>query len=348
VVPLLKRGLQYALSLLAMGALLYWAFNDVDLGQVWSKMSVLPLIWIAAIVLTTLSVLALRGWRWALLLRPFAPHVGLLDTSLALSICYAANVPIPRSGEVLRAVSLRWTRAVPIGSTLATVVVERILDVVWLVVFLGVSLLVVRGRLEEFIPGLGVLCLAALATCLAALAVLAAISIYRERAIAVLEPWLKRVSPKLASRAVDLLRTFMGGLQALHSPAAYLKIAVSSVLLELGYVLIIWEAFCAFGFVEKYGLGWDAALVIMVVSSMGVMIPTPGSAGSYHAFFAKPLLLLYAVNQSDALACATAVHAIATLTYVAIGLPAFLLQRATARRRSAAVTPESAQAGPLG
>ena len=63
-----------------------------------------------------------------------------------------------------------------------------------------------------------------------------------------------------------------------------LLLAASSVLLELGYVAIIWAAFHGFGMAGRYGLGLGAALVIMVLSSVGVLIPTPGSAGSYHAF----------------------------------------------------------------
>jgi len=329
----LVHALQYSISLVLMAGLLYWAFYHVDLGDVATRIRDLSRAWIAIMVLITLFTLAMRGWRWMVLIHPFAPQVGLVDTSLALGICYAANVPIPRSGEVLRAVSLRWRRNASITSTLATVVVERILDLAWLLVFLGASLVLVRGRLEELIPGLGVICIVLLAACIVLLALLGFISLYRERALRLVAPPLRRLWPRMADRLLSLLHTFLQGLQALHSPAAYLQILISSVLLELGYAGIIWAAFRGFGFDIRYGLGASAALVIMVLSSVGVMIPTPGGAGSYHAFFAKPLLLLYAVDARDALACATAVHGMATLTYLAIGIPAFLLQRRSASKR---------------
>lgn len=330
----LKRGLQYLLSLALMAALLYWAFREVRLNEVGARIAELSPFWLGMIVLIILFTLAMRSWRWAVLMRPFAPHVTLVDTALALGICYAANVPIPRSGEFIRAVSLRWARGVSVSSTLATVVVERILDLVWLVAFSGLAVLLVRGRLQEIIPGLRLLALGTLLACLLALGLLAAISLYRERALSRLEPWLVRLSPRLADRGIELLRTFLHGLQALHSPAAYLEIVVSSILLQLGYLCIIWASFYGFGFVEDYGLGPRAALVIMVLSSLGAMVPTPGAAGSYHAFFAKPLVLLFQVTPSAALACATTVHALATLTYITIGLPAFVLQRRAARARA--------------
>ena len=60
------------------------------------------------------------------------------DASIAVAIMYAANVVVPRSGEVLRALSLNWSRGTKISSVLATVVVERVLDIASLgLIFLG-------------------------------------------------------------------------------------------------------------------------------------------------------------------------------------------------------------------
>ena len=315
-----------------MAAFLYWAFREVDPASLWATIKGLPVFWIAAIVLTTLCTLALRAWRWAALMRPFAPHVSVLDASLALSICYTSNVAIPRSGEFLRAVSLRWTRGVNVSSTLATVVVERILDMIWLIIFLGISLLIVRSRLEAVFPGLGMLILVALVGCLGALLFLGLVSIYRERALDYIRPLLERLSPRLAGKVTELLETFLHGLQSLHSPTAYLEIVVSSILLNLGYTLIVYESFIGFQFTSSYGLGLGPALVIMVISSIGVIFPTPGATGSYHAFFSKALVHLFDVPPNPALACATAVHAVATLTYMAIGFPALIWQRRLHKR----------------
>lgn len=336
----LKKIAQYLISLALMAAFLYWAFRGVDPADLWVTIKGVPLFWIAAIILTFLCTLALRAWRWVALMRPFAPQVSVLDASLALAICYAANVAIPRSGEFLRAVSLKWTRGVNISSTLATVVVERILDLVWLIIFLGVSLLLVRNRLEEVFPGLGILTLIVLLGCLVALVFLGLVSVYRERALEYIRPLLERISPRLAGKIGQLLETFLHGLQSLHSPAAYLEIVVSSILLNLGYTLIIYESFVGFQFTSDYGLGLGSALVIMVISSIGVIFPTPGAAGSYHAFFSKALVHLFDVPLNHALACATAVHAVATLTYMILGFPALIWQRRRHRREQVAEEPE--------
>ena len=95
-----------------------------------------------------------RAWRWQVLLRPFAPQVRTVDATLALAICYAANVFIPRSGEVLRTVSLKWSGKAPMSPVLATVVVERIMDLFWLIVFIGLALIIQRDPINQAFPSL--------------------------------------------------------------------------------------------------------------------------------------------------------------------------------------------------
>ena len=321
-----KQALQYLLSFGLMGLFLYWAFSGTDPKQLWQAVTNISISWVAVIFLTTLATLVIRSWRWTVLIRPFAPQVTTLDAAVALAICYAANVAIPRSGEVLRCVSLKWTRGASISAVMATVVVERILDLLWLIIYVGVALVILRERINEEFPWMETATLIAMAGCLVALMGLILISIYREKALIKIRPILMGISPKLADSIINVLETFIEGLSALQRPMAYLEIIVSSILLNTGYVLIIYETFVGMGFDRDYNLGFAAALVIMAISSIGVIAPTPGAAGTYHLLFSKALHTLYLIPMNAALACATLAHALATLTYVAIGGPALLWQ----------------------
>jgi uncharacterized protein (TIRG00374 family) len=334
----IKKIAQYLISFGLMGFFLYWAFADQDAGELWQAISGISYSWVVVITLITLCTLFIRAWRWTVLMRPFAPQVGTIDASLALAICYAANVAIPRSGEFLRAISLKWTRQAQLSPVLATVVVERILDLFWLIVYIGLALLIQREQINAAFPILEVASIAVMALCLIALVFLALISIYRERALDKIRPILEKVSPNLAERVLHLLRTFIQGLEALQSPAAYAQIILSSLLLNTGYVLIIYATFCGMGLDESYGLGMPAALVIMAISSLGVIVPIPGGAGSYHIAFSVSLQELYHLPETQALACATLAHALATLTYLAIGAPALLVQWLQNRKRESSDT----------
>lgn len=329
----MKTALKYTLSLGLTAAFLYWAFAGTDLGAVWQSMAAMSLWSVAAIVLITLTTMVLRAWRWQILMRPFAPQVDLAGASSAVCICYAANCAVPRSGEALRALSIKWRYGTPLPSLVTTVVVERVLDLFTLILVVGATFGLLQARLSQAFPWLGNAAVWGLVGCLVFSGVLLALFLFQERAAALLLRLLQPLSPRLAQRAADLLHTFLAGLKALGSPTAYGAIILSSLLLNAGYALMIYAAFEAFDMVDQFGLGLDATLAIYAVSSLGMVIPTPAGTGTYHKFFADGLTLLFAVPAVQALACATALHAIGNLTYVVLGGVAFLLQR---QKRAAA------------
>ena len=317
---------RYFLSLALMVGLLYLAFLDQDLSEIWSQLRSISLLWISIVTLLTFTTLLLRSWRWRIMLRSFASNVSIMDGVWALSICYATNAIIPRSGEFLRAVSLKWVRSAPISPTLATVVVERILDVLWLVFCIGTALLIERKLINQAFPILETLSLFALISCIILLLILIVVSIYRSTALNYISPIINKMGSRIANPVNQILRTFVDGLEALKSPSAHLRITLSSILLNSGYILIIYALFISMGFVEKYDLRFSSAVVIMAISSLGVVVPTPGGAGSYHLIFSLALHKIYNVPEPMALACATIAHGLATITYLAIGGPALALQ----------------------
>ena len=142
-----------------------------------------------------------------------------------------------------------------------------------------------------------------------------------------MRPLLARFAWGHGERAFEILETFISGLSVLRQqPTAYLEILVSSILLNAAYVFIVYVAFIGMDLHQIYDLDAAAALVIMAISSIGVIIPTPGAIGSYHLLFGEALHRLYTVPLATALACATLTHALATLTYILLGGPTLLWQ----------------------
>ena len=328
-----NRLARYLISLALMGMFLYWAFHGIDPRALWESIQLISAPWVAVIVATTLCTIALRAWRWIALMRPFTREVSLLDACLALLICYAGNIVIPRSGEALRALSLNWRRGVSIGSVLGTVVVERTLDMFWLVFLVGATILLLREQIDLLFPWMEPLALLSLAGCIAILVLLVAVSVYRDSAVARVHALLGRLSHRLADGVTGFLDTFVHGLQALHARSAYAEILIASLLLNAGYLLMIYQAFLAFGFDESpHLLGMMASFVVSAISSLGMVLPTAGGIGSYHFFFAETLEQLYAVPRASALACATVLHAISTATYLIFGGPGFFIQRRSSGR----------------
>ena len=336
---------RYAVGFGLMALFLYWAFRGIDAAALWSAALVVSPWWMAAMAGTTVLTLLLRGWRWVVLLRPVAPTVTVVDTTLALGVCYSANIAIPRAGEAARALSLKWRRNASVSVVLGTVVAERALDLLCLASLLALSVALVPEGVAALFPwetdlrgisltlSLGQVKLSVLGACVAVAAGMACAYAFGERGILALEAVVGRLSEGLASRLGGMLRSFVQGLVALRSPSALAEVLVSSILLNLAYILIIYQSYVAFGFDgPPWSLGAAEALVVMAVSSIGVVIPAPAGIGPYHYFYGYSLHVLFAVPLAAALACATTVHALANLTYLAVGLPAFLQGRRGSRR----------------
>ena len=308
-----------------MSLFLYWAFKGIEPAPLWEAIGRVSPLWVAILVFTTILSLALRAWRWIVLMRSFV-RIPVLDAFLALAMCYTANIVIPRSGEAVRILSLNWSRGASISAVLATVIIERIIDLVSIVALVGTSLLFLRAGINQVFPWLELASHIVLGGCILTLVLLALVSFYRNRALNAVAYLMGKISSRMAVGTTRVLDSFMHGLTAFRSPATYLEIIVSSVLLSFCYMLIIFESFLSFGFVDSYDLGAGATLVVMAISSIGILVPTPAGVGSYHLFFGDALHHLYQVPETAALACATVVHAVANLTYLVLGAPALLWQ----------------------
>lgn len=70
-----------------------------------------------------------------------------------------------------------------------------------------------------------------------------------------------------------------------------------------------------------YGMAW----VLMSISAIGVVIPTPGAIGSYEALCKAVLVLLFGFGDSISLAYALITHLISYFLFVILGLLSFFL-----------------------
>ena len=127
-----------------------------------------------------------------------------------------------------------------------------------------------------------------------------------------------------SERIVGLLRTFLRGMAAIHTVEGYAGIALSSLLLNACYLLALYLPFFSFNFSVRYELGLIEAFVVMIIATVGVILPTPGGTGTYHYFCSQALHRFYGVPHAEALAFATAAHAVTTLVFLLFGGPPFL------------------------
>jgi uncharacterized membrane protein YbhN (UPF0104 family) len=320
----MKKVAQYIFSIGLTLLFGYLALAGVEFSALWQTVQEVTAQSVIFIVAITLVRIGLRTWRWQMMMRSFAGHIGYVVTYLAVAICYAANVVVPRSGDILRAVLLGWSDRAAVGPLLGSVAAERVFDVLLLALLAGsvFTLLApqhmsVYSQLAWSIP----------LVIVAAGLLLLLMSLFAAGRFALVVRLVGRISPRLGALVEPHIAAVAQGMDSLRRPRQYAAIAGVSLLLHLSYAGLIYVGYWGMGLTAAYGLGVEAALLTMVVSAVSFFVPTPAGIGPFHFFFKEALTTFYAVPPTEALACATVVHATYNLTYlVAGGLAALAVQ----------------------
>lgn len=311
----LRGNAKFLLGLLISVLFMYLAFRKVDFGQMGEAFQqanywyVLP-----ALVLLFVSHY-LRAIRWHYLMAPIR-NVEITPLFSALMIGYMANIFLPAHlGEFLRAYILGKKRQVPASAVFGTIVIERIIDVFTLLVLMALTFVVFpfpewvrKSGYITFVGAIGLLVLLVL------------MKRYRDTSLRWLAKILKPFPQKLSNKIDGLFHSFLDGVVGLKNWRHYAIMVVLSVIIWTCYGAIFQVFFLAFDFVTVYSLPWIAALVVLVVTTISVLVPSsPGYVGTYH-YLCQLSLGMFAVPQSEALTFAFVAHGINFFPILLVGL----------------------------
>ena len=310
---ILKNTAKILLPLLFAGVLLYWMYRDFDFAEAkrifLHEMNVLWLF--ASLVPITLSHI-LRGLRWLITLEPLGYRPKKGDCIDSIFIAYAANVVVPRVGEVSRCAVLTKYDKIPFSKSLGTLVAERLVDMLLVLLFVCVMLLT---QLDVFMSlfaqtGTNEASFARLFTSPKTYLVLGGV-------IAVgtlLWLWLKKTA--FYAKIKQTIRGFVDGLLSLKTMHRKGLFLLCTIGIWVGYFLEFYLAFFCFPFTAE--LSVVQALVIFAAISLAIVIPTPNGAGPWH-FVVISMMTLYGVSQTGASSFALIVHTFQTLGVMLLG-----------------------------
>ncbi len=320
----IKTLLKFVIGVALSAGFLWLAFHGVAPAEMWSAVRQARVHWLVlSIFLLFLSILP-RAWRWQILLKPVSHRISFQRASHAILVGYAATNVVSRAGEIARGVALQKYERLPLSGILATILVERAIDMLALLTFLGGVLYFSREKIVTAFPWMEGVALLALAATVGFLVLFVLLSVYGDRALNIMRLPVRWVSQSVADRLIGILRSLFQGLGGVHATSGYVGILASSILLNLIYILTSYAAFFAFDFPSRYDLGFFDAVVVLVISTIGVIIPTPGGTGTYHYFCSQALNAVFDVPIADALAYATVMHGLAFITYLIAGGPGLI------------------------
>lgn len=311
---LIKKTLKVALPIILGGFILYWVYRDFDFerakevllhGTNWGWMFFSLFFGVVSHVL--------RGWRWKQTLAPLDAYPKTSNCVDAIFVSYATNLVLPRIGEVSRCGILSKYDNVSFSKSLGTVVTERLVDALCMLLITGITFLVQMPVFLTFFQETGtkipslihlfssvwfyivLFCFIGVIVLLYYL--LNALSFFEKVKGVVLNVW----EGVLSLRSVENIPLFI----------------LYTVLIWACYFFHFYLTFYCFSFTSH--LSFLAALVMFVGGTFAVIVPTPNGAGPWH-FAVITMMMLYGVGVTDAGVFALIVHGIQTLLVIVLGI----------------------------
>lgn len=316
--------LKYLVLLGIAAALLLYAFKGMDLGKIMQEILSANMFWVAVSGLISIIAFVVRAHRWNLLIEPMGYSPSLKNTTYAVMVGYLANFFVPRLGEVSRCGALSKAESIPFNKLFGTVVVERIIDVISLLICIILAAVLEHKRLGSFFTekifdptmskfqkiGDSPLLLAGVITLLIGLT------------IAIVYFTKKSKEQGADSKVSRLIKGFIDGVRSvanLKRPGLFI---FQSAFIWVLYYLGVYVALFAFPFTS--GLGGGAALFLLVAGGVGMSAPVQGGIGAYH-FFVSQGLVLFGVLKEDGLAFATMLHGLQFILVILLGVASMFL-----------------------
>ena len=310
----LNNTFKIAVGFLISGLFLFFAFRKINLDEMKHAFhNANYLIFIPSIIIGFISHW-IRSLRWQYLLNPIQ-KTKVKNLFSALMIGYMGNSILPAHlGEFFRAYVAGRKENISVSSTLATIVIERIVDLFSLL-FIMVFALVIYP-FPEWVQKSGYI----IFFCTVGLFIfLILLKKYSSKTFSFLNIFLKYLPTKIQQRITAIINAFLDGVRELEQKKDYFILTVLSILIWFCYWLVLHFNFYTFNLVDAYNVNVVSSLVLLVITTISVVIPSsPGYIGTYH-FLCQLSLELFGVSRAVGLTYAIVVHAINFIPLTIVG-----------------------------
>lgn len=319
-IPALRGLINFFFSIGLAVLFLYLAFADVNFGEVMEIVSHASLLWVIIFAFSIILGHYIRALRWKYILYSVKPDIKMWNLFGALMIGYGVNCVTPKLGEVTRAIMIGRYENLSRSSMFGTVIVERVIDIISMGSAVLISAFIWSSSLYEAFPWLeATLYISAIALIVILLLIYFSVKL-KDKFYGYLLRLIGRVSSKLAERLAYILEMLIQGFTTIKSTKNFLLTFITSVIILLIYALTSYFGFFMLdmqsGTAVTFSMGW----IVMSISAIGVIIPTPGATGSYHALAKSTLVLLFGFGETISAAYAFITHIISYFIFIIIAL----------------------------
>lgn len=308
---------------LGLGIFLLWlTLRKSDWNAIISDLSGARYIYLIPAVLMLLVSHFIRGLRWKILMEPLGYRPSTLNTFLAVMVGYWANLAVPRLGEVLKCTILARYEKVPADKLVGTIVAERAIDVLTLVVIMLITIFSQYDIVGDFSSQIfrrffssqtGTFSTTKVTIVLAVIAGFVLLSVWMFRRLSHLT---------IVAKTRDIFIGIWQGLISIRFIRQKGLFTLYSILIWALYLYSTYMGFFAMRDMLQYGI--KGALSALTFGSFGMIIPSPGGIGSFQ-YAIQQVMILYGVTPAKGLSLGMLIWFAQTGFIILFGTVAFLL-----------------------
>ncbi|MDH5762041.1 MAG: flippase-like domain-containing protein [Nitrospinota bacterium] len=285
----MKKSGQLILGLIVAVAAVYYTMRNVSVSELMDSFRQVNYVWLLPTFLLMCLTYVARAIRWRVLLLPVREEVKTWDLFSPLMVGFMAGVLPARAGELIRAYLLGKKFELSFASSLATIVVERLFDLI-LLLFLFSWILVFHGEIFDANiawSGISIRDLAfqfgifSLALVLGLIGFIYLLTFHNEKAMALVHWLVKPFPEKWQYKLIQMTETFSQGLGVFRNVRALVFIGVATVGVWALIVLQYYPLYWAYGLQDKSAA--SLILLTVMVCILITVLPTPAFLGSFNA-----------------------------------------------------------------
>lgn len=311
---IIKKAINILFPIILGGGILWWMYRNFDFNLLRSTLNGgMNWWWMAFSLVFGVTAQLFRGLRWKQTLEPVGENPRTSTCVHAVFLSYAASLIIPRIGEITRCGVLSKYDGTSFSKSLGTVVTERIIDSLLVLLITAIVFLSQAKVFYNFFEETG--------TNLTEWACKFTATGYIVTALCVVALFLLLF---IIMRKLTIFARFRETIKEIKEGVMSLKDVKNKTLFTL-YTLGIWGSYFLHYYITFFcfdftiGLGLNVALVSFIVGSIAVIVPTPNGMGPWH-FAVKTILVLYGVQETNAETFVIIVHTIQTALIPLLGV----------------------------
>lgn len=299
--------------------LLYFVFQKIDLSVFFARLDSVNYSWIWFSIIISIFEHIIRAFRWNLLMEKDSDSLTTFNTTIVLIVSYFTSLIFPRFNDFVRCYLISKTNTIKLSTSLGTVVSERIIDVLSLIV-LAVLLLIIEyeifvNLLIDIVDKINFYFINVVFIVIVIVIVLYVFKFFLKRS--------NFINAKF--------KEFKSGLFAFKDVYYRWDFLLSTFFLWIIYYLMGYVIF--FALQETSHLGFNAGLAVLVAGTLGMIIPVNAGIGAYH-FLVASILLNYTISYEAGLFFATLIHGSQVVSLILFGFVSSILLFVIIRSKS--------------